>query len=307
MGTILEVVVPVFAIILAGYFAARRRLMAEAGFRGLNLFTFSLAAPALLFAGGTQPHAGGGGAALAFLVGALLVYGAGMLLARVALALPLAEANMLALSCAFGNTVMMGIPLIVAAYGPAGVAPVLAILAFHSLVLLGLATVVAELSQHAGAAPWRWVLRSTVLGVMRNPVVMAVFASLVWSGLSLPVPSVARRTLELLGGAAAPCALFCLGGGLYGLSVRAAWRETVLICVLKMFLMPALIWGLCVAMDVPALDTAVAVTLAALPTGANAFILAQRYATGADRSGAAVVVATSFSVVTLALLVGWFR
>jgi predicted permease len=307
MGAIVEVVVPVFAIILAGYVAARRDMVTTAGFRGLTSFTFFLAAPALLFAGGTQPHAGGGGAALAFLVGVLVLYGVAMVLGRAALSLPLAEANMLALSCTFGNTLMMGVPVILAAYGPTGVSPMLAILAFHSVVLLGLATVVAEVAQHAGKAPWRRVARSTLLGVVRNPVVMAVLAALAWSWLSLPLPGVARRTLELLGAAAPPVALFCLGGSLHGLSMRAAWRETALICVLKMLCMPALIWGLCVAMDVPALDTAVAVTLAALPTGANAFILAQRYATGADRSGAAVVVATSLSVLTLGVLVGWLR
>ena len=54
-------------------------------------------------------------------------------------------------------------------------------------------------------------------------------------------------------------------------------------------------------------ETAVAVTMAALPTGANAFILARRYATGADRSGSAVVLTTSISVLTLSALIGHFR
>jgi predicted permease len=307
MSAVVEVVVPVFAIIALGYLAARWRLMAEAGFRGLTGFTFSVAAPALLFSGGTQPHQGGSGAAVAFLVGVLAIYGIGMALGRGLLRLRLAEANMLGLSCAFGNTVMMGIPLILAAYGPAGLPPMLAILAFHTLVILGLATVVAEVAQQAGGAPWRRVLKATLLGVVRNPVVMAVFAALVWSGLSLPVPGALRRTLELLGAAAPPVALFCLGGSLFGLSVRAAWRETALICAVKLLAMPGIIWLLCLWMGLSRPETAVAVTLAALPTGANAFILAQRYQTGADRSGAAVVVSTALSVLTLAALIGWFR
>ncbi len=59
-------------------------------------------------------------------------------------------------------------------------------------------------------------------------------------------------------------------------------------------------------MALPPLETAVAVLAAALPTGANAFLLAQRYQVGAARSGATVLVSTVISVATLAVLLGWF-
>ena len=46
---------------------------------------------------------------------------------------------------------------------------------------------------------------------------------------------------------------------------------------------------------------------AALPTGANAYLLAQRYRIEADRSGATVLVTTALSVLTLSALLAWFR
>jgi predicted permease len=51
----------------------------------------------------------------------------------------------------------------------------------------------------------------------------------------------------------------------------------------------------------------VAVTTAALPTGANAFMLARRYQVGAERSGATVLVSTVISVFTVAAVLAWFR
>lgn len=306
MSAVLEVVLPVFAIIAMGYGAARFRLMEEAGFKALALFVFSLAAPALLFAGGTRPHEGGAGAALAMISGSVIVYWLTLLAGRRLLGMTLAEAALVALACVFGNSVMMGIPLIVAAYGDPGVPPLLAILGFQTMVLLGMATVLTEIGLNA-AAPWQRVLRATLAGVAKNPVVIAVFAALVWSTLSLPVPGVVRRTLELLGAASPPVALFCLGGSLYGLSVAALWRETALIATVKLLLLPALVWGLALLMALSPAEMAVAVTMAALPTGANAFILARRYATGADRSGSAVVLTTAISVLTLGALIGHFR
>jgi malonate transporter and related proteins len=306
MTAVLEVVLPVFAIIAMGYGAARFRLMEEAGFKALALFVFSLAAPALLFAGGTRPHEGGAGAALAMISGSVIVYWLTLVAARRMLGLSLAEAALFALACVFGNSVMMGIPIVVAAYGDPGVPPLLAILGFQTMVLLGMATVITEVGLNA-AAPWQRVLRATLAGIARNPVVIAVFAALIWSTLSLPVPGVARRTLELLGAASPPVALFCLGGSLYGLSAAALWRETALIAVVKLLLLPALVWGLALLLALGPVETAVAVTMAALPTGANAFILARRYATGADRSGSAVVLTTAISVLTLGALIGHFR
>ncbi len=70
--------------------------------------------------------------------------------------------------------------------------------------------------------------------------------------------------------------------------------------------MPALVWGMAGLLGLSPLETAVAVTAAALPTGANAFMLAQRYRLGEARSGAAVLVGTAASVVTLAFLVSGF-
>lgn len=306
MATILGVVAPVFAIIALGWLAATRRIVDEAGFRGINTFTFNLAAPSLLFAAGTSSHHGGGTAALVFFAGSLLVFAIGVLVARGMLAKDLGGASLFALNAAFGNTVMMGIPLIVAAFGQAGLVVLISILALHSMVLLGLATVVAEIGLNASAS-WVRVLRATVLGVARNPVVMTVFVAFVWHLLDLPVPGPLRRTLELLGAAAPPTALFCLGGSLAGFAAAGAWRDVAWLSLLKLLVMPLLVWGLSGLVGLSPLETAVAVTTAALPTGANAFLLARRYAMGAEASGATVLVSTLISIVTLTVVLAWFQ
>jgi malonate transporter and related proteins len=302
---LLQVVAPIFAIIAAGYVAAARGFVDLAGFRGLNLFAFSFAAPALLFASGTAGHQGGGAAALGFFLGAGLLYALVLWGGRRS-GMGLAASGMLALDVCFGNTVMMGIPLIVAGFGAPGLAILLSILALHSMVLLGAATVVAEIAQNQRAAPWP-LLRNTLAGVARNPVVMAVLLAMLWSSLALPVPGAARRTLELLGAAAPPVALFCLGGSLHGFNARAAWKQTSVTVVLKLAVLPLLVWGITRLMGLSDMEVAVATLTAALPTGANAFLLARRYAVGTEASGASVLVSTLLSLVTLTALLALFR
>ena len=180
----------------------------------------------------------------------------------------------------------------------------LAILALHSLVLLGVATVVAEIGLHA-RAPWRRVLRATMPGVLRNPIVMAVAVALAWRLLGLPLPGFVRRALELLGAAGPPVALFCLGGSLAALDPRAAWRETLAAGSLKLFAMPALVAVFAHAAGVTGLAFKVVVLASAMPTGANAFMLARRFATMAEASASTVVASTAVSVVTLSFLLAW--
>jgi len=302
---LIEVVAPIFAIIAAGYFCAARNIVDAAGFKGLNIFAFSLAAPALLFASGTAGHQGGGAAALAYFLAAGLLYAVVLWGARRA-GMGLAAGGMLALDVSYGNTVMMGIPLILAAFGTPGLSILLTILALHSMVLLGAATVVAEIGQNERAAPWR-LLKTTLLGVARNPVVMAVILAMLWSALHLPVPGAARRTLELLGAASPPVALFCLGGSLRGFDARHAWKQMSATVSLKLVALPLLVWAITAAMGLSELEIAVATVTAALPTGANAFLLARRYAVGTEASGASVLVSTLLSVLTLTVLLAVFR
>lgn len=302
---VLEVVAPIFAIILMGYLAAVRQWVSEAGFSAMTGFAFMVAAPALLFASGTAGHQGGGGAALAFFLGCAVLYAATLLGARRA-GLPLAAGGTLALNVTFGNTVMMGIPLVIAAFGQPGLSVLLAILALHSVVLLGTATVVAEVAQNDGGSPLR-LLRNTVLGVLRNPVVMAVVLAILWNALALPMPRAIRTTLEMLGAAAPPLSLFCLGGSLAGFAAAGMWRQTAASVSLKLVALPLLVWGFCRLLGLGPLETSVAVVTAALPTGANAFLLARRYASGADGSGAAVLISTVLSLGTLSVLLAFLR
>lgn len=302
--TVLQVVAPIFFIILAGYLSAVRNWIDAAGFKGLNSFAFTLAAPSLLFASGTAGHEGGGSAALAFFLGVGVLYAGTLLGGRLA-GMPLGANGMLALDASYGNTVMMGIPLILAGFGQEGLSVLIAILALHSMLVLGVATVVAEVAHNEKAAPLR-LLMATLGGMARNPVFMAVTAALVWSSLHLPVPGPVRATLEMFGSALAPVALFCLGGSLKGFNAAAGWKQTGATVVLKLLVLPALVWVIGRAMELSPMELAVAVMAAAMPTGANAFLLARRYATGTDASGAAVLVSTVLSVVTLSGLLACF-
>jgi predicted permease len=299
----LGIVAPVFALIGMGALAIRLRLITPEAVRGMTDFVFFTAMPGLLFASVAEaPELRLADVALSFLGGALIVFAAALLLARALLCARLAAAALFGLNSVYGNTVMLGIPIIDAAYGREGVAILLAVIAFHTAVLLPLATLLIEAD--AGHSPLG-VLRAAVTGVLRNPVVVSILLAFAWRAGGLAVPDPVQRFLGLIGAAGPPLALFCLGATLPRPSGWSDLREVSLAAGLKLLAMPALAALLAYLAGVRGLAFSVVVLAAALPTGANAFLLARRFETMMEASASMVLVSTGLSVITLTLLLGW--
>jgi len=304
MQQLLAVVAPIFLIMGVGWLVARLGRFPDQAQRAVTDFCFRFAMPSLLFVGGVQgAGAGEGKAALAFFGVAVPLFAIGVLIGRRLLRQALPQASMFALNMSFGNTAMMGVPVIFAAYGQAGLSHLLSIIALHSIILLPLATMLAEFGLNA-RAPLGRILRATGQSLLRNPIVMAVVVAWAWSLLHLPVPAVIGHTLTMMGAAGPPAALFCLGASLAGFSPRGAGIEVGIATIGKLLLLPLGVFCLSLLLHLDPLAMAVAVVSAALPTGANAFILARRYEVGADRSGATVLVTSAIAVVTLSFVIG---
>ena len=312
MTILFGIVAPVFALIVIGAAAVRLRLLEMVAVRGMSDFVFYAAMPSLLFGSvAGAPPLRLVDVAGSFLAGAMLLFAAAVIVARTILGAQLAQASVFALNCEFGNTVMLGIPVIDAAYGRPGVAYLLAVIAFHSGILLPLATILIEADplSHGGTAgrgPIA-VLRAALPGLARNPVVVSIVLAFLWRATGLPIPAPLQRLLGLLGAAGPPLALFCLGATLPRPRGWSDLREVSAAGLFKLALMPVVVAVIARAIGVTGVAFAVVVMASAMPTGANAFLLARRFATMAEASASTVVISTALSVVTLTLLLAWLK
>jgi predicted permease len=305
MSAVVDIVLPVFAVILLGYAFGRGRFLTAEGARGLGAFVYYVAIPAVLFRGMATAVVGMGSSLSllgAYFAGALAVFGASMAIGRLAFGLSLAEQGLMALSTGFSNSVQLGIPLVLAAFGEAGLVPLTIIISVHSLVLLSLTTVVVEAGRgHAGGA--LRMAEATALAIAGNPVILSIVAGLLWRVTGLPLPSPLRHLIDLLAGAGTPAALFSLGATLAGFRLAGDLAESLVVVAIKLLALPLVVWLLATrAFHLGGLETAIATICAALPTGANAFILAQRYELYVARAASSVLISTALSVVTLGAL-----
>ncbi len=305
MHAAFSIVLPLFALILTGFVFARAKIIPPDGVRGIGAFVYNLAIPALLFrsmATGLPQGGAGLGVVYAYYLGGAIVFAMTMLIGRAAFGLGLAKQALMAITAVFSNAVLIGIPLVFTAFPREGQIAVLLIASLHTLTFVTAATVLVEIGLGRGGG-----IAGTVGAVAKNPLLIAVLAGTAWSAAGLAIPAPVDTFLRLLAGAAPPAALFALGATLAAFRIAGDLREIATITVLKMLVHPAIVWLLAAYLfELTPTETAVAVIVAALPSGVNPFILAQRYELYVQRAASSVVITTALSVVTAALLLAWF-
>jgi hypothetical protein len=313
MQSILETVLPIFGLVLCGYVVGRKRWMSEEAIKGLNTFVFYFAIPALLF----RAMARGVGPIEFTIVGAyfsavLATFLLALVVARVVFRTGAAERALFAMGSIFSNTVLLAIPLIFTALGEAAGQQLILIITFHAVIIFPVVTILIELGlfkQGRGAGGgWRGLVGNTVKSLALNPIILALVAGIAYGQTGLPLPGAGERFLALLGGAAAPCALFALGASLTSFEIRGDMKETLAIVAMKLLVHPAIMAVMALfVFDLPPLATAVAILTAACPAGANVFIMARQYNLYLGRSASAVLISTGLSVVTLSLLLALLK
>ena len=148
----------------------------------------------------------------------------------------------------------------------------------------------------------RATLQNTVRNTVIHPVVLPVLAGLGWNATGLRLPGVLDEVLQMLGTAVVPLCLTLIGMSLAYYGWPKTWRRVLSLVMCKLLLMPALVllfghWGL----GLSGLPLAVIVMAAALPTGSNALIFAQRYRTQEAETTGAIVASTLLFVLTAPL------
>lgn len=309
MSVVINVALPVFAIILAGFLAGRARILGDTASEALNAFVYWFALPPLLFMAMARttvsqvlnwPFIG------AYLGGVLAVWALAALVGAVVHRASPAVMVMQGMNASFPNTGYMGIPLFAAAFGAAALAPALLATVIMSAVAVGLAVILLELTSQRGHGLGK-ALGGVAMALVRNPLVVAPALGLGWSGAALTVPVPVANLFQLLGASASPCALFAIGLFMASRPLAADLAEVGWISVLKLLWQPFVTWGLAVWLfPMDAYWTASAILLAALPTGTLTFVVAQRYGVYVERTSGVILVSTVLSVVTLSILLAIF-
>lgn len=296
---------PFFVIIGLGYGAGRTGFFSAEATAYLTKFVFYFALSAMLFRFSSN-------LSLAelidwrFIAAYLLASGVVYLLAilgAIVRRISVAEAAVEAQCAVIGNVGFLGIPMLVMLMGEAAIVPVMLVLAIDLIVFGSLIVIIITGSRDGRMS--LGILRTVGLGLLKNPMIVSIVLGLTWSAFALPIPVPMAEFLNILGGAATPCALFAIGASLAGKSPERflvpGWLS---FC--KLVLHPSMVaFSALVLFTVEPYAAAVMIAAAALPVAGNVYILAQHYGVAPQRVSSSILMSTVVAVLTLSLVIGW--
>jgi hypothetical protein len=293
----LAVVLPVFCLIAVGYAARGFNLIGDRTGEGLSDFVFTLAVPCLLFgtlARADIPLVQPWGYWIAYFTGVAITWTFAMVIARRGFGRTGPELVVAGFAAAQSNTVLVGIPIILKAYGAAGAVPLALLLAVHLPVTMTTATLLAE---GRSASPLQLAKR-----LLTHPIIVGIMLGSVVRLVADQVPDTLWRVVDGLGGTASTCALVSLGVSMRRYGVRSGLALSAILSALKLVLHPLIVFVLALyVFDMPRAWAGVAVLFAACPCGINAYLFAERYRQGVADASAAIALSTGLAVVTIAV------
>jgi predicted permease len=302
LNVFLEAVLPVFAVVAAGYVFGRTGLFSFEAATAINRFVFYFALPVLLFRLiATAPFEKfDWSMSAAFLLAEFTTYLVGFLIVRHIFQRSTTESILLGMASAFANQVFFVLPIARQLYGDAGALPVVAISTFDVVFLLGGTIFVLELiNRKAEGGSSLGLLRIFV----RVPPVFGIAAGFIANWAGLPVTGGLEFFTRFVGETAAPCSLFGLGLILMARQDKSGPAVPAVMIGLKLLFMPLAAWILLyLAFRVSPEWANPAMLVAAGPAGAMPYVLALQYQVPVASIARIIMVSTVISLVTLTLM-----
>jgi len=299
--SLIDVILPVFLVIGAGYTVTRAGYFNQSHIDGLMRFTQSFAIPCLLFRAiatldlqaSFDPRL-----LVSFYTGAALCFMAGLAGARLIFKRDWEDAVVIGFCCLFSNSVLLGLPITERAYGAENLTGNYAIIAFHSPFCYGVGITVMEVIRNRGNGGTKMV-GSVLSAMFKNVLILAIALGFVANLTELVMPKVVNDALDLVIRAALPGALFALGGVLVQYRPEGDMRTILYVCCISLLLHPTLVWLFGKTLALPQDLFRSAVLNASMAPGFNAYIFANMYGRAKRVAASSVLMATGASVLTV--------
>ena len=306
MEQTVAIVLPVFGLIGVGYAIAWSRLLSDATGDALADFVFTIAVPVLIFRTIATADFSAGEPWrlwLPFYAAFFLSWIAGTILIRRVFGRDHRAGVVAGLASSYGNTVLIGLPLMLAAFGQAGAVPLALIIAVHMPLMMGASAIMIERAERldgvAEAHGDGWsAARNVVTHLVTNPIIIGIVIGVLWWLLHLPLGGIAGDMVGQVASIASPLSLIAMGMSLKRYGIARNVPAGLALAALKLILMPGMVLLFTLVIPMPPVWAKAAVLAAALPTGVNSYIVASRFRTGEALASNAIAISTGLAVFT---------
>ena len=211
----------------------------------------------------------------------------------------------------FANTVFVGIPLILQAYGEAGMVSLTILLSVHLPIMFFAAAIhhdiAVAIDGRGGQQKESWPAKISrlVITILRNPIIIGIIAGSAFRFSGIEMPDILLDVTGKISSIAGPLALIVLGMGLNKYGLKGNVGPATVTTFLKLFVHPGLVFLFgAYVFNLPPVFTAGLVLAAAAPAGVNAYLFSQHFGTGHALAANSISISTPLCVITTTFWLG---
>ena len=308
MIEIINAIVPVFSIIVAGFIIGKIRFLEQGAATILNRFIFYLTLPALLFhmtATARPEDLLQYDFALVFMIGSLMSLVLGIVSGKYLFKKKDSKEIILhTMTITLGNTAYLCIPMLLSLFGTTGgIAAVVGTITVN-MPLTAVGICMLQIVCYKGKDN-NW--HAPFINIIKMPFITASIIGMACTLLEIKLPLVFLDTAKLFGSPTMAAALFAVGLSLADLRLhKATMLEVSWVTFAKLIISPLLVLLVCPLF--PSIDPvwkSCAVLLAASPLASTVCVVSANFNSYVEETSSTAFISTLLSVLTLPLFIHW--
>ncbi|MEI3012278.1 MAG: AEC family transporter [Sutterella seckii] len=303
----ISLIIPDFAIILLGLVLSRKGGFTKAFWDGAEKLVFNFLLAPFLFVSVAQSQLAVGESVRFLLTGicAMLLGVAASFAVRYFIKAD-AVTHASVFQCGFRFNTYIGFAICTRFCGAEGPSLLAMLIAFwvpisNSIAVSDLVRAVAKRDNQSENRSQ--LLRTTVLGVARNPLIIATVLGLIFNYLGIELIQPVKDFLSHLGSASLAMGLLCIGAGLQFSNLAKHFKLIAASCLVRLAVVPLMAWIVIQLTGLSGNAAAVVLVFASLPTAQSCYVMTANMHGNASIVAAVTTPQTLLSMLTLSILI----
>lgn len=293
----IEVVLPLFIIMVIGWLAVRLGAVSKTAVEGLNSLIYWVLLPAMMFLTVLEstPITANEFWPAVYMSACVIIASVSLLIFMPRVIKDKKQCAAVVQATQRGNLTIYGVPFAMAVLGPAGLENLgvtLSMVVFVGNIIAALEVeLYAKEKVHVGRV---------ILGAFKSPIIIAVLAAFAVRGMGVTLPNILLSPLKSLSGATSAISFLALGGAFTMASTAAHKKQIILGSVIKLVLQPLIFVSIGVfALGLRGVMLVAMLCVFATPCPVSSVALTKAMKGDTQLAGELVAVTTMFSTLTL--------
>lgn len=296
----LNATIPIFAVILVGYFLKRIGMLTDEFVSVANKFGFRVSLPCMLFLDlwRTDIRNSFDGAYIGLCAGitviSILAIWAG---ARLFLK-DRGQVGAFVQAAYRSSAAILGIAFIQNIYGDSGMGPLMIIGAVPLYNIFAVIILSVE-SRDEMIRTRKGKVKNTLLNIIKNPIIIGIVLGMLASLIQLKLPHMLEKSIDNIGSMASPLALIAIGAGFKERQALTKLKPTIAAALIKLIGLEAVFLPVAIWLGFRDQKLLALIIMLGSPTTPTAYIMAKNMDGDEVLSSGAIVLTTLLSSITL--------